>query len=53
MTIIPIEKVRAALAHAEQHGAQNIEDACAEAAQVLAMPIEAVREVAYQVEAAN
>jgi len=47
--IVPKDTVRAALARAEQLGAESIEQACAVAAQALAIPVEAVREVAYEV----
>ena len=46
--IVSKDKVRAALARAEQLGADSIEQACAAAAQALAIPVEAVREVAYE-----
>ncbi|CAN7322941.1 hypothetical protein LJR084_001864 [Variovorax sp. LjRoot84] len=42
------DKVRAALARAEQLGATDIEQACAAAAQALAIPVEVVREVALE-----
>ncbi|NDZ11531.1 hypothetical protein C7T35_01210 [Variovorax sp. WS11] len=47
-TVIPIEKVRAALARAEELGAAGIEEACAAAAQSLGIAVESVREVAYE-----
>lgn len=48
IVIIRIEKVREALARAEQLGAADIEQACAAAAQALGIQVEAVREVAYE-----
>lgn len=48
IVIVRIEKVREALARAEQLGAVDIEQACAAAAQALGIQVEAVREVAYQ-----
>lgn len=47
-TVIPIEKVRAALARAEELGAADIEEACTAAAQALGIAVESVREVAYE-----
>lgn len=47
-TVIPIEKVRAALARAEELGAENLEEACAAAAQALGIAVESVRPVAYE-----
>lgn len=48
-TVIPIEKVHAALARAEELGAADIEEACTAAAQALGIAVESVREVAYEV----
>ncbi|MBT2299217.1 hypothetical protein J7E70_01945 [Variovorax paradoxus] len=42
------DKVRAAIARAEQLGARDIEQACATAAQSLGIPVELVREVAFE-----
>lgn len=52
MTIVPKDKVREALARAEKAGSADIEEACAVAAQSLGIPVEAVREVAYELEQA-
>lgn len=49
VTIVSIEKVRAALARAEELGAVDIEHACVIAAQSLGIAVEAVRPVAYEV----
>lgn len=49
IVIVSIEKVRAALARAEQLGAESIEEACQAAAQALGIEVEVVREVAYEV----
>jgi hypothetical protein len=48
VTIVSIEKVRDALARAEQLGAGSIEEACHAAAQALGIAVEAVRPVAYE-----
>ncbi len=50
--IVSKERVRAALERAEQLGSTHIEEACAVAAAALAIPVEAVREVAYEVQEA-
>lgn len=47
-TVIPIDKVREALARAEELGAADVEEACAAAAQALGIAVESVREVAYE-----
>ena len=52
MQITTIEKVREALERAEQLGAASIEEACTAAAQALGISVEAVRDVAYQVQEA-
>lgn len=44
--IVPIEKVRAALARAEELGADTIEEACASAAAAIGIPVEMVEAVA-------
>lgn len=49
IVIVRIEKVREALARAEQLGAESIEEACQAAAQALGIEVEAVRPVAYEV----
>jgi hypothetical protein len=46
--IVSKDKVRAALDRAQDLGASDIEECCAVAAQALAIPIEAVLEVAYE-----
>lgn len=47
-TVIHIDKVRAALARAEELGAADVEEACTAAAQALGIAVESVREVAYE-----
>jgi len=42
------DKVRAALDRAQDLGAASIEEACTTAAQLLCIPVESVREVAYE-----
>jgi hypothetical protein len=49
VTIVSIQKVRAAIARAEELGAESIEEACQAAAHALAIDVEAVRGVAYEV----
>lgn len=46
--IMSKDKVRAALDRAQDLGAKSVEEACAAAAQALAIPVEAVREVALE-----
>lgn len=46
--ITPKEKVRDALDRAQDLGASSIEEACAAAAQALGVPVDVVREVAYE-----
>jgi len=48
VTIVSIQKVRAAIARAEELGAESIEEACQAAAQALGIEVEAVRPVAYE-----
>ncbi|MBT2326067.1 hypothetical protein J7E62_27435 [Variovorax paradoxus] len=42
------DKVRAALDRAQDLGAKSVEEACTAAAQALCIPVESVREVAFE-----
>lgn len=47
VTIVSIERVRAALERADQLGADTIDEACKSAAAALGIPVEMVQAVAY------